>query len=95
MIELDDIRREQRRQAKGKPRPRTKRVNLTCQNVDLPTTVVFPCMVDPDWYEAHISGTLLEDDLELYKEDPEGFRDNDLLGDDEPPPEGHLTSTAS
>jgi hypothetical protein len=33
-------------------------------------------MVDSTWYEDHISGMLLEKDLELYEEDPEGFRES-------------------
>jgi hypothetical protein len=76
MAELDGIRREQRRLAKGKPRPRTKRIDLSRRNLSRPTVTVFPCMVDSTWYEDHISGTLLEEDLELYEEDPEGFRES-------------------
>ena len=76
MVELDGIRREQRRLAKGKPHPRTKRINLSRRNLNPPTVTVFPCMVDSTWYEDHISGTLLEEDLELYEEDPEGFRES-------------------
>ena len=76
MNELDDIRREQRRCAKGKPRPRTKRVNLSRHNFDLPLATVYPCMVDQTWYQDHIDGTPLEEELELYEEDPEGFRED-------------------
>ena len=76
MVELDGIRHEQRRLAKGKPRPRTKRVDLSRCNLDLPTATVFPCMVDSTWYENHISNTPLEEDLELYEEDLEGFRES-------------------
>ena len=76
MVVLDGIRREQRRMAKGKPRPRTKRIDLSRRNLNPPTVTVIPCMVDSTWYEDHISGTLLEEDLELYEEDPEGFRES-------------------
>jgi hypothetical protein len=76
MVALDGIHHEQRRLAKGKPHPRTKRIDLSRSNLNPPTVTVFPCMVDSTWYEDHISGTLLEEDLELYKEDPEGFRES-------------------
>ena len=77
MVVLDGIRHEQRRMAKGKPHPRTKRIDLSHRNLNPPLTVaVFPCMVDSTWYEDHISSTLLEEDLELYEEDPEGFRES-------------------
>jgi hypothetical protein len=75
VVELDGIRREQRRCAKGKPRPQTKRVDLSRHNFDLPLATVFPCMVDQTWYQDHIDGTPLEEELELYEEDPEGFRE--------------------
>jgi hypothetical protein len=76
MVVLDGIHREQRRMAKGKPYPRTKHIDLSHCNLNPPTVTVFPCMVDSTWYEDHISGTLLEEDLELYKEDLEGFRES-------------------
>jgi hypothetical protein len=75
MVELDDIHHEQRRLTKGKPHPRTKCVNLARQNLSLPTVTIFPCMVDPAWYDAHCASTLLEEELEMYEEDPEGFRE--------------------
>ena len=73
MEELDDIRREQRRKGKGKPRPRTKRVNLGRKNNALPTVSVYPCMIDEDWYEEWVNELALGDELEIFEEDPEGF----------------------
>jgi hypothetical protein len=88
MVELDDIHCDQRRLAKGKPRPRTKRVNLACQNLSLLAVTIFPCMVDPAWYDAHCASTLLEEELEMYEEDPEGFREK-------APPEAATSSMAN
>ena len=72
--ELKSIRLEERRSGNAKPRPRIKRVDLGRQNFDAPGITTYKCMVDEDWYNTHIAGTALEDELRLYPEEaPEGF----------------------
>lgn len=36
-------------------------------------------MVDQTWYQDHIDGTPLEEELELYEDNPEGFREDKSL----------------
>lgn len=82
MVELNGICHEQRQCAKGKPHPQMKWVNLVnlshC-NFDLPLATVFPCMVDQTWYQDHINGTQLEEELDLSEDNPEGFREDKSL----------------
>lgn len=36
-------------------------------------------MVDQTWYQDHIDSTPLGEELELYEDDPEGFREDKSL----------------
>ena len=77
---LDALRRQVQNGKKGgksgRNRPLTKRVflNRKTDADKTPWPMIYPCMLDTDWYKTYLDG--MEDEgVFTYKDDPEGWAD--------------------
>ncbi|KAJ7094792.1 hypothetical protein C8R44DRAFT_749377 [Mycena epipterygia] len=76
--DLDAIIKAKNKACKKRVRARVRRVDLGNTHLRLPTGTIWPFMVSQDWYDTNIEGKEeLEAEMQMYKEDPEGFGENE------------------
>ncbi|KAJ7747443.1 hypothetical protein DFH07DRAFT_1062737 [Mycena maculata] len=83
-LELDRIVQMQKSNRKKAPRASAIRVSLGNTHSRIPSSTLWPFMVDDDWYKVHVEGNLdLKESMHMYEENPEGFGEDGYAGDTE------------
>ncbi|KAJ7739130.1 hypothetical protein B0H16DRAFT_1891105 [Mycena metata] len=82
--ELDRLLQVQKSTRKKTPRASAIRVSLGNTHSRIPSSTLWPFMVSDDWYKANIEGNIdLEQSMQMYDKNPEGFGEDGYAGDDE------------